>query len=221
MVLMPNGRIYGKGEPVSKIAVVRQGLIARQLGDYGEHSDNQIGLAGPGNIATGNLNMFSHRPAIGSYQALVPSSLICCDQTKFLSVVEKDPALFRLLVLQCELSALSDRLAFACMLLQKVDASLKILMLTWAFHFGRLEGDRVIMPRLTRRIIKDVAGCSIGYLDKWIRIWKEQGVEVINGGEFAYPLEVLAEADRYLASMEEKKSLIVRPADIRSYWAKY
>lgn len=63
-VLAPGAQIYREGEPVSRFAVVKKGLVARKLGTYGAKSDNQIGLAGPGNIATGNLNIFSHRPAV-------------------------------------------------------------------------------------------------------------------------------------------------------------
>lgn len=78
-VLAPGAQIYREGEPVSRFAVVKKGLVARKLGTYGAKSDNQIGLAGPGNIATGNLNIFSHRPAVGAYEAILPTSIVWCE----------------------------------------------------------------------------------------------------------------------------------------------
>lgn len=44
-VLAPGAQIYREGEPVSRFAVVKKGLVARKLGTYGAKSDNQIGLA--------------------------------------------------------------------------------------------------------------------------------------------------------------------------------
>ena len=221
-VLQPHERLYGTGEPVSRIAVVRKGLVARKLGDFGTKSDNHIALAGPGNLATGNLNIFSHRPAVGRYEALVPTEIVWCGPKDFLAVVERDPALFRLLVLQCALSALSDRLAFACTLLQKSDAALKIFLLAWSFHFGHIEGDRVVSPRiLTRESVKDVVGCSLGWLDRILKEWREEGI--LRGDRFivAYPIDFLAEADGYLGAMEEQSGSVIRSRDVRTYWQSF
>ena len=41
-VLAPGAQIYREGEPVSRFAVVKKGLVARKLGTYGAKSDNQI-----------------------------------------------------------------------------------------------------------------------------------------------------------------------------------
>ena len=114
-VLAPGEQIYREGEPVSRFAVVKKGLVARKLGTYGAKSDNQIGLAGPGNIATGNLNILSHRPAVGAYEAILPTSIVWCEQREFFEIARRNPDLFMLLATQCELSLLSDRLAFACL----------------------------------------------------------------------------------------------------------
>lgn len=116
-VLAPGAQIYREGEPVSRFAVVKKGLVARKLGTYGAKSDNQIGLAGPGNIATGNLNIFSHRPAVGAYEAILPTSIVWCEHREFFEIARRNPDLFMLLATQCELSMLSDRLAFACLTL--------------------------------------------------------------------------------------------------------
>ena len=64
-----------------------------------------------------------------------------------------------LLATQCELSMLSDRLAFACLTLLNSEQAMKVVLLSWTSHFGHLEGDEVIAPRvLTRSIIRSVLG---------------------------------------------------------------
>lgn len=162
-VLAPGAQIYREGEPVSRFAVVKKGLVARKLGTYGAKSDNQIGLAGPGNIATGNLNIFSHRPAVGAYEAILPTSIVWCEHREFFEIARRNPDLFMLLATQCELSMLSDRLAFACLTLLNSEQAMKVVLLSWTSHFGHLEGDEVIAPRvLTRSIIRSVLGCSMG-----------------------------------------------------------
>ena len=218
-VLLPGERLFQTGEPVRHIALVRRGMVARKLGDYGSVSDNHIALAPPGNLASGNLNLFSHRPAVGSYSALMTSEIIWCDQRAFLAVVEKDPDLLKLLLLQCELSALSDRLTFACKLLQKADVSLRIFNLVWAFNYGHIEGDRVVAQRvLTRDQVKNVLGCSIGWLDRILKEWRAQGVRSEAAGTVSYPLAFLEEADRCLVAMEEKSGAVMRARNIRDYW---
>lgn len=147
-VLAPGAQIYREGEPVSRFAVVKKGLVARKLGTYGAKSDNQIGLAGPGNIATGNLNIFSHRPAVGAYEAILPTSIVWCEHREFFEIARRNPDLFMLLATQCELSMLSDRLAFACLTLLNSEQAMKVVFLSWTSHFGHLEGDEVIAPRV-------------------------------------------------------------------------
>lgn len=92
-MLAPGAQIYREGEPVSRFAVVKKGLVARKLGTYGAKSDNQIGLAGPGNIATGNLNIFSHRPAVGAYEAILPTSIVWCEHREFFEIARRNPDL--------------------------------------------------------------------------------------------------------------------------------
>ena len=133
---------------MSRFAVVKKGLVARKLGTYGAKSDNQIGLAGPGNIATGNLNIFSHRPAVGAYEAILPTSIVWCEHREFFEIARRNPDLFMLLATQCELSMLSDRLAFACLTLLNSEQAMKVVLLSWTSHFGHLEGDEVIAPRV-------------------------------------------------------------------------
>ena len=110
-----------------RFAVVKKGLVARKLGTYGAKSDNQIGLAGPGNIATGNLNIFSHRPAVGAYEAILPTSIVWCEHREFFEIARRNPDLFMLLATQCELSMLSDRLAFACLTLLNSEQAMKVV----------------------------------------------------------------------------------------------
>lgn len=218
-VLEPGERIYSEGEPVNRFAIVQKGLIARKLGDFAERSDNRIGLAGPGNIASGNLNIFSHRPAIGRYEALVPTSIVWCDQRMLLSIVETDRELFKLLALQCELCALSDRLAFATMNLLESDEALKILLLSWTVHFGRLDGDYVVTPRiLVRDTIRNVLGCSIGWLDKLLSDWRRNAWREQRGAVLYYRLELLQSANDLLCELEEGMSDVPRPRDVRTYW---
>lgn len=162
-VLAPGEQIYREGEPVSCFAVVKKGLVARKLGTYGAKSDNQIGLAGPGNIATGNLNILSHRPAVGAYEAILPTSIVWCEQREFFEIARRNPDLFMLLATQCELSMLSDRLAFACLTLLGSEQAMKVVLLSWTSHFGHLEGDEVIAPRRGRHRAlqaRHPAGCQ-------------------------------------------------------------
>ena len=218
-VLAPGAQIYREGEPVSRFAVVKKGLVARKLGTYGAKSDNQIGLAGPGNIATGNLNIFSHRPAVGAYEAILPTSIVWCEHREFFEIARRNPDLFMLLATQCELSMLSDRLAFACLTLLNSEQAMKVVLLSWTSHFGHLEGDEVIAPRvLTRSIIRSVLGCSMGWVDRLAAEWRRNDVRRVEGGIVHYRLDILQEANEILCDLEEKVSGLPRPRDVRRYW---
>ena len=195
-VLAPGAQIYREDEPVSRFAVVKKGLVARKLGTYGAKSDNQIGLAGPGNIATGNLNIFSHRPAVGAYEAILPTSIVWCEHREFF-----------------------ERLAFACLTLLNSEQAMKVVLLSWTSHFGHLEGDEVIAPRvLTRSIIRSVLGCSMGWVDRLAAEWRRNDVRRVEGGIVHYRLDILQEANEILCDLEEKVSGLPRPRDVRRYW---
>ena len=190
-----------------------------RLGTYGAKSDNQIGLAGPGNIATGNLNIFSHRPAVGAYEAILPTSIVWCEHREFFEIARRNPDLFMLLATQCELSMLSDRLAFACLTLLNSEQAMKVVLLSWTSHFGHLEGDEVIAPRvLTRSIIRSVLGCSMGWVDRLAAEWRRNDVRRVEGGIVHYRLDILQEANEILCDLEEKVSGLPRPRDVRRYW---
>lgn len=220
-VLQPGEQIYHEGEPVSRFAVVKKGLVARKLGSYGAKSDNQVGLAGPGNIATGNLNMLSHRPAVGAYEAILPTSIVWCEQKTFFEIARQDPDLFMLLATQCELSSLSDRLAFASLTLLESDQAAKLLLLSWASHFGHLEGDHVVAPHVfTRGIIRSVLGCSMGWIDRLTADWRRRNALRIEGRIVYYGLDILQEAHDILCGFEEKVSGLPRPRDVRCYWVR-
>jgi CRP-like cAMP-binding protein len=211
--------IYREDQPVARFAVVERGMIARQLGAYNPGAEGQFALALPGNIATGNLNIFSGRPAAGSYRALQPSVVLSCPQEAFLSIVAKDPNLPRLLALQCELSGLSDRLSFACLTLLKKDECLKALLLGWNLNYGRLSDGRVEAPRiLSRENISGVLGCSLGWLDRITAAWRRAGDLQPQGVTESLSLKLLNEANELLRSVEEPLSSMPRPADIRQYW---
>lgn len=218
-VLEPGERIYQKGEPVSRFAVVKKGLVARRIGDYGTKSADHSGLAGPGNIATGNLNILSHRTAVGSYEAILPTSIVWCGQRELFAIARSDVNLLMLLATQCELSSLSDRLSFACLTLLDAEQILKTVMLSWTSHFGHLEGDEVVAPKiLTRNIMRTTVGCSIGWLDRMMAEWRRTEIRRVEGNIVRYKLDMLQEANDILLNIEETTSAIPRPKDVRSYW---
>lgn len=211
--------IYRKDQRVARFAAVERGVIARQLGAYNPGAEGQYALALPGNIATGNLNIFSGRPAAGSYRALQPSVVLSCPQQSLLSIVNKDSKLLSLLALQCELCSLSDRLSFACLTLLKKDECLKALLLSMSLNYGRLSGDRVESPRiLSRKNIRSVLGCSVGWLDRITAAWRRNGDLQLHGITVSLSLELLAEANELLRSVEEPLSVLPRPQDVRQYW---
>ena len=124
-----------------------------------------------------------------------------------------------LLATQCELSMLSDRLAFACLTLLGSEQAMKVVFLSWTSHFGHLEGDEVIAPRvLTRSIIRSVLGCSMGWIDRLAAEWKRNDACRVEGGIVHYRLDILQDANEILCDLEEKVSGLPRPRDVRRYW---
>ena len=124
-----------------------------------------------------------------------------------------------LLATQCELSSLSDRLSFACLTLLDAEQILKTVMLSWTSHFGHLEGDEVVAPKiLTRNIMRTTVGCSIGWLDRMMAEWRRTEVRRVEGSIVRYKLDMLQEANDILLCIEETTSAIPRPKDVRSYW---
>lgn len=185
-VLAPGAQIYREGEPVSRFAVVKKGLVARKL---------------------------------GTYEAILPTSIVWCEHREFFEIARRNPDLFMLLATQCELSMLSDRLAFACLTLLNSEQAMKVVLLSWTSHFGHLEGDEVIAPRvLTRSIIRSVLGCSMGWVDRLAAEWRRNDVRRVEGGIVHYRLDILQEANEILCDLEEKVSGLPRPRDVRRYW---
>ncbi len=217
-MLAPGAQIYREGRTREPFRGRQEGprrAQARHLRRKVRQSDRPRGA---GNIATGNLNIFSHRPAVGAYEAILPTSIVWCEHREFFEIARRNPDLFMLLATQCELSMLSDRLAFACLTLLNSEQAMKVVLLSWTSHFGHLEGDEVIAPRvLTRSIIRSVLGCSMGWVDRLAAEWRRNDVRRVEGG-IVHRLDILQEANEILCDLEEKVSGLPRPRDVRRYW---
>ena len=156
---------------------------------------------------------------MGAYEAILPTSIVWCEQKTFFDIARQDQDLFMLLATQCELSSLSDRLAFAALTLLESEQTAKLLLLSWASHFGHLEGDSVVAPHVfTRGIIRSVLGCSMGWIDRLTSDWRRREALRTEGRIVYYSLDILQEANDILCDLEEKVSGLPRPRDVRSYW---
>ena len=80
----------------------------------------------------------------------------------------------------------------------------------------------MVSPRiLTRESVKDVVGCSLGWLDRILKQWRDEGILRSDRFVASYPIGFLADADGYLAAMEEKSGSVIRSRDVRSYWQSF
>jgi len=195
---------------VENIALLVSGVTARHFGSTSAQSRLSIAISVPGRFACGNLNFFTHRPCIGRYYAVVPSTVLSIEQKFLYDLSQKDPQLQYLLATQFELNNLSDRLGFGAHSLLSVKERLLMFYLSWSAVFGKLvqfEGeDWVEVPLPLRgRILEGIVLCSPTALEQVLKeIKEEKCFIVLKGGDRAMiRLSVLEPVHSWIRSSEE------------------
>ena len=210
--LEPGEPLIAPGAPVDKLIIVKKGITAREVGLI----SGAIAISPPRHIACGNLNLFSSLPCIGSYFALVRSSVIQVEQKLFLSLLRSDKSLAWLFAIQSELCTLSDRMAFATYT-QPVEIRLQAFFIAWARNYGRCADDSsgqawCVMPAaIQRKHLAAIASTSRVSLDKNLKAWKAEGAYASRGDLLLMRPALLEPAYRWMADMEDC-ARIRRPA---------
>ncbi|MFU0842592.1 MAG: hypothetical protein ACFWTZ_08325 [Burkholderia sp.] len=219
---LPTGEnLFQPGTKIASLVLIESGVTARCLGNPHAQAKQAIALATPGHFAAGNLNFFSHRHAIGRYYTLTPAKLIYCPRKLLGALLDKDTKLFKQVVVQFELSSLSDRLGFACISLLGAEDRLKVLFLVWGINFGTLIESRgatyIRMPSpLTRQVRASVISSSVYWIDHTLKKWKAAGIWK-RDGEWEYcRLSFLKDIYDWLRRAGESSSDYAYPEDLKS-----
>lgn len=207
--LSANENLFPANDKVDHLVYVQKGVTGRSIGDPNRQAAKAIAFSTPGHIAAGNLNIYSARPAIGRYFAITDAELIYCPRDLFLSLIDTDEELKRIACIQFECCSLSDRLGFCCMSLLGAEDRMKALLVTWACNYGELVTKNsetwikspTPLPRQTRAF---VGNTSLVWLDKTLKLWKDQGV-YRRKGEWVYlKPELIDPVYKWMRQSEEK-----------------
>ncbi len=184
-------------------------------------SKQAIALAPPGHFAAGNLNFFSHRHAIGRYYTLTPAKLIYCPRDILQAVIQKDMDLFKRVVIQFEMTSLSDRLGFACLSLLSAEERLKVLALIWAVNYGRfVQKDNqfwVKMPTpMSRDVRTRVTSTSLFWVDRTLKQWKQSKLWIRDGNWVYMKLALVEPIYQWIRHAGEEASDYLYPEQLET-----
>lgn len=213
--------LFSTNEKISSLVYVISGVTARCLANPDAQSKQAIALAPPGHFAAGNLNFFSHRHAIGRYYTLTPAKLIYCPRDILQAVIQKDMDLFKRVVIQFEMTSLSDRLGFACLSLLSAEERLKVLALIWAVNYGRfVQKDNqfwVKMPTpMSRDVRTRVTSTSLFWVDRTLKQWKQSKLWIRDGNWVYMKLALVEPIYQWIRHAGEKASDYLYPEQLET-----
>lgn len=213
--------LFSTNEKISSLVYVISGVTARCLANPDAQSKQAIALAPPGHFAAGNLNFFSHRHAIGRYYTLTPAKLIYCPRDILQAVIQKDMDLFKRVVIQFEMTSLSDRLGFACLSLLSAEERLKVLALIWAVNYGRfVQKDNqfwVKMPTpMSRDVRTRVTSTSLFWVDRTLKQWKQSKLWIRDGNWVYMKLALVEPIYQWIRHAGEEASDYLYPEQLET-----
>lgn len=213
--------LFSTNEKISSLVYVISGVTARCLANPDAQSKQAIALAPPGHFAAGNLNFFSHRHAIGRYYTLTPAKLIYCPRDILQAVIQKDMDLFKRVVIQFEMTSLSDRLGFACLSLLSAEERLKVLALIWAVNYGRfVQKDNqfwVKMPTpMSRDVRTRVTSTSLFWVDRTLKQWKQSKLWIRDGNWVYMKLALVEPIYQWIRHAGEEVSDYLYPEQLET-----
>lgn len=213
--------LFSTNEKISSLVYVISGVTARCLANPDAQSKQAIALAPPGHFAAGNLNFFSHRHAIGRYYTLTPAKLIYCPRDILQAVIQKDIDLFKRVVIQFEMTSLSDRLGFACLSLLSAEERLKVLALIWAVNYGRfVQKDNqfwVKMPTpMSRDVRTRVTSTSLFWVDRTLKQWKQSKLWIRDGNWVYMKLALVEPIYQWIRHAGEEASDYLYPEQLET-----
>lgn len=213
--------LFSTNEKISSLVYVISGVTARCLANPDAQSKQAIALAPPGHFAAGNLNFFSHRHAIGRYYTLTPAKLIYCPRDILQAVIQKDMDLFKRVVIQFEMTSLSDRLGFACLSLLSAEERLKVLALIWAVNYGRfVQKDNqfwVKMPTpMSRDVRTRVTSTSLFWVDRILKQWKQSKLWIRDGNWVYMKLALVEPIYQWIRHAGEEASDYLYPEQLET-----
>ena len=213
--------LFSTNEKISSLVYVISGVTARCLANPDAQSKQAIALAPPGHFAAGNLNFFSHRHAIGRYYTLTPAKLIYCPRDILQAVIQKDMDLFKRVVIQFEMTSLSDRLGFACLSLLSAEERLKVLALIWAVNYGRfVQKDNqfwVKMPTpMSRDVRTRVTSTSLFWVDRTLKQWKQSKLWIRDGNWVYMKLALVEPIYQWIRHAGEEASDYLSPEQLET-----
>ena len=213
--------LFSTNEKISSLVYVISGVTARCLANPDAQSKQAIALAPPGHFAAGNLNFFSHRHAIGRYYTLTPAKLIYCPRDILQAVIQKDMDLFKRVVIQFEMTSLSDRLGFACLSLLSAEERLKVLALIWAVNYGRfVQKDNqfwVKMPTpMSRDVRTRVTSTWLFWVDRTLKQWKQSKLWIRDGNWVYMKLALVEPIYQWIRHAGEEASDYLYPEQLET-----
>ena len=214
--------VLGAATPiVDRIVLVKSGITARSNGSPYAQKRHCFAFATPGHLACGNLNLFTGRPCMGTYFAIVPSVVVVAPQSLLRNLCEQDFELLKITVRQTELLNLSDRLGFSVHSLLNVEGRVLAYFLTWAAAFGRLvdiEGeDWVRMPVPIRgEALSGVVNGSNAAIARFIMSMRNSGDYLVKKNHVLLRLAVLDGIHNWVRNSEEEAQVQPRTT-LRDY----
>lgn len=195
-------------QSIAHLAVVNRGVTGRNFGNNIIATDKAAAISLPGNIAYGNLNFFTDRPAFGHYFSITKAEVTVCPKNLLLTVLKEDSDLLLKFIRHLECCTLSDRLGLAMTAFVQVEVRLKAFIFGWAVRYGETyrEGGKLHLRMpvpLTRSNQCLLTYSSQVSTDNVLKNWKNDGHWVREGDMVSIEVSFLDDAYTWMRNSEE------------------